>query len=274
LLGVLKGYDPTQAIDRDKIENQPVPDLTPEGVELAKQEAEKYFSRLDPATDALFFASSNLARAIETGKIYADIARAKGFEILKPDHVEPRKSGRTLGQRIGGGDIKVVESLSFDIGNVLAQCVFSPESQLGKADLHWENVDTDFKSRWDQARAIIEADPRALWGDNFMAHSESVKALLPEIATAKELYEKDFAHLTRLAEFGLKKARESGIKKNVKILAFGHENYVGTFLEDVMREEGIKNCEVIRIVDTDEGLKASFRDKEALLKQRGESSIS
>lgn len=266
LLGVLKGHDPTQAIGAEKIENQPLPDLTPEGVELAKQEAEKYFSRLDPAKDALFFASSNQARALETGKIYADIARAKGFEILKPDQVEPRNSGRTLAQRIGEGDIKVVRSLSLNIGNVLAQCVFSPESELEKARLHWENVDADFKARWDQARAIIEADLKASWGDNFVAHSEAVKALLPEITTAKELYEKDFAHLVRLAEFGLGKARDSGIQKNVKVLAFGHENYLGTFLEEVMREEGIKNCEVMHIADTDEGLKAGFRGKEALLK--------
>lgn len=265
LLGVLKGYDPTQAIDADKIENQPWPDLTPEGVELAKQEAEKYFSRLDPAKDALFFASSNQARALETGKIYADIARAKGFEILKPNQVEPRDSGRTLAQTIGGGDVKVVRSLSLDIGNVLAQCVFSPENQLEKARLHWENVDADLKARWDQARAVIEADPKASWGDNFITHSEAVKTLLPEVATAKELYERDFAHLARLAEFGLNKARDSGIQKNVKILAFGHENYLGTFLEEVMREDGIKNCEVMHIVDTDEGLKANFRGKEALL---------
>jgi hypothetical protein len=265
---VLRGYDPTQAIDAEEIENQPWPDLTPAGLELAKQEAEKYLSRLDPAKDALFFASSNQARALETGKIYADIARAKGFEIIKPDQVEPRKSGRTLAQRIGGGDIKVVESLSLHIGNVLAQCVFSPESQLEKAHLHWENVDADLKTRWEQARAVIEADPKGSWGDNFITHSETVKALLPEITTAKELYEKDFAHLTRLAEFGLGKARDSGMQKNIKILAFGHENYPATFLEEVMREEGIKNCEVMHITDTDEGLKGSFRDKEALLKQR------
>lgn len=279
VLGVLGGGNPTKSIDADDIANQQWPDLTPEGIELAKAEAEKYFSTLDPDKDVLFFASSDQVRAIETGKIYLDAARKKGFQIIERKQIvsrlQPRRHGQELAQKMEAGDIKVLKNLWRNIGNVLAQSVFNPNAQINKGALRWDKVDPAFRARWESARAIVEADPQfssSSWGENFVKYSKAVKKFLPEITTARELYDKDFANLVRLAEFGLKKVRDSKMQKNIKILAFGHENYLGIFLEDVMKEkDGIKNCEVIRITETEKGLKAKFRGKEALIKPKDKS---
>jgi len=51
----------------------------------------------------------------------------------------------------------------------------------------------------------------------------------------------------RLTKFGMKKAAEANHEKNIKILAFGHENYMGYALQEHLGEGSIGNCETVSI---------------------------
>ena len=69
--------------------NQIMPDLSDDGVELAKQEAKKLFSGMDKDHEALFFVSSDEARALSTAKIYKDIAKGQDFIVITPNNHTP-----------------------------------------------------------------------------------------------------------------------------------------------------------------------------------------
>ncbi|MEI8337700.1 MAG: hypothetical protein WCF92_00960 [bacterium] len=241
--------------------NQSFPDLPEKGIEFAKQEAEKFFAGLEPKKDVIFFASSNEARAIETANIYRQIAHQKGFEILKPEH-----SRNEHAEEIGEGEIRVVKNLSIypdKNTNILIDSVFN--SPKKRSLVNWQAVPTELKERYDRASKIIEADDKGSFGQNLAAHSEEIKKILPEISTAEELYKGQFQNILRLIKFGLKKAESSKQEKQVKIIAFGHENYLMHMLEKSFQEDGIKNCEAINLNVEDGIVKAKFRNKEAKL---------
>jgi hypothetical protein len=252
-------------------EKQVTPDLSPEGERLAKEEAKKFFDGLEPGADHLFFVSSNEARAIETANIYRQIAKKRGFDVLKPygtaqgedgskEILNPEPAGNTLAERIGEGEIRILKDLSLNSQNTLLGYVFSAEASLKNANL--EALDADTKEKWDKARQIINGDDRGSWGDNFFAHSEEIKEIFPAIKSAYDLFRTRFNNLLKLARFGLRKARGSGIGGNVKILAFGHENYMASALETYFNDHEIENCESIAIeAGADQGL---------ILKRRGE----
>ena len=70
-------------------------DLTEKGKQEAYKQAERFFNDFDPAKDAFFFVSGDFVRAVETAKIYLDVAEKKGFEIItpnKPRNVECKSS--------------------------------------------------------------------------------------------------------------------------------------------------------------------------------------
>jgi hypothetical protein len=199
-------------------EKQSTPDLTIVGIEMARQEAEKFLSMLNPNEDELFIVSSNEARAIESANIYREIARSKGFTIIKPEHA---RSG--LSEEIANGEIRIIESLSINSTHLLIDNVFNPPAKRGV--INWSAIDSEFKARFDEASKIIEADDQGSYGGNLAKHGDKIKEIFPEIETAEELFKGQFQKLKRLAKFGIKKAQESDNKKNIKILAFGHENY-------------------------------------------------
>lgn len=249
---VLRSDNPQQPL---KPQEQAVPDLPPDGVELAQREAEKFFNRLNPQSDALFFVSSDQVRALETADIYRQVAHKRGFEVLKPKHTRSK-----LPNEIGGGEIRELRDLSLKFENVLINTVFQTEAVLQKTNINWDAVDEETKAKWIRAREIITSDDHGSWGANFFYHSDAIKEIFPLVETAKKLHEREFRHLTRLARFGINKARESGIGKNVKMLAFGHENYLGYALDKYFDDHAIGNCETIDFTIGDDGtISADFK---------------
>ncbi|MSU54719.1 MAG: hypothetical protein EXS48_02725 [Candidatus Staskawiczbacteria bacterium] len=255
---IFKSDNPTAGFNK---EEQVTPDLPEAGIEFAKQEAEKFFELLNPGKDVLFFASSSEARAIETANIYREIAKEKGFEVIKPEH--PRSK---ISEEISDGEIRVVKELSIydsdNAKNVIIDSVF----QLANRDLiNWDAVDPELKVKYEEAVKIVEADNQGSFGANMAKHGDKVKEIFPEIETAEDQFKGKFKNLKRLAKFGIKKAKESGQEKNVKILAFGHENYMIYAIESLFQEEGIKNCETMHIEAKGDGLTGKFRGKEVNL---------
>lgn len=237
-------------------ENQVTPDLTEEGVKLAREKAEEFFGELDPAQDKIFFVSSNEARALETANIYREVAHTHGFEVIKPD-----KSGGATAEQIGGGEVRTIENLSLNPEDTLIFNVFIPEKLL--RPINWDAVDKEFKKKWELAREIIKNDDQGSYGANLHKHSVAIKGIFPEIETTQELHEKQFNNLLRLAKWAEKKFK---IKESrIKVVAFGHENYVLQALDEYMQEHGINNCETIGLSLGDDKSEVSFRGKNKIL---------
>ncbi len=243
---ILASDNPQSAVNP---EDQIHPDLTEAGIEFARTEAEKFFGNLDRQHDELFFVSSNQARALETAAIYRDVAKQKGFDVIAPDHV---RGG--FAQEIGGGDVRVVRNLSLKSENTLVYSVFYPDKNM--APINWEAAsqqDPQIRDKWERAHKIIQEHDFGSWGANMFHHAPAVKQIFPEVNTAEDLYEGQFKNLLRLAEFGLNKAQKSDRPKNLKIIAFGHENYVGYALDKYFQEHDIKNCETISFQQDETG---------------------
>lgn len=246
-----KSQNPRAAFDP---ENQITPDLTQEGIKLAKEKAEEFFGSLNPAQDKIFFISSNEARALETANIYREVARAHGFEIVKPD-----KSGSSVAERIGNGEIRTIENLSLNPKNTVLSNIFLPENLL--RDINWGAIDEDFRKKWKLAREIIKNADQGSYGANLHMHSEAIKKIFPEIETSRELYERQFNNLLRLAKWAESKFK---IKENkIKVVAFGHENYILEVLDECFQTQGINNCETISLALNDDNPTLSFRGREA-----------
>lgn len=252
---ILASENPQAPFDPEK---QITPDITEQGAELARSEAEKFFDGMNPETDALFFASSNEARALDTANIYRQVAHEKGFEILTPEHT---RSG--VADAIGEGEIRTVKNLSLNNTNTLAGSVFNPKFLTGKENL--AALDEETRQKWEEARAIIDADDKGSWGANFYHHSEEIQKIFPELKSAKDLYETNFKNLIRLAEFGMKKAQESEHPKNIKILTFGHENYISYALNKYFGDHEIKYCETITVDVGDETRIERRGEKEVII---------
>lgn len=243
------------------LREQVLPDITEAGVKLAREEAEKLFSRMNPSEDELFFVSSNQARALETAKIYKDFAKEKGFTILIPEHHR-----NPLAERMDEGDIRVLSALSLKSGSPLWGSIYNPPAYM--PDINWEAVDPEMKKKWDEARLIIMEHDYGNWGGNFYHYSDVLreKDLLPENEdTARNLFDTQFRQLKRLAKFGAEKVEGDVGSKRIQVIAIGHENYLSEALERYFGEEGINNCEVIGIDAEQEGI--------ITLTRRGESAV-
>lgn len=252
---ILKSENPKAEFDK---ENQSTPDLTGGGIEMAKQEAETFFNKLNPDKDSLFIVSSNEARAIETANIYREVAHAKGFIVLKPEHA---RSG--LSEEIADGEIRVIDALSINSKHLLIESLFNSPAKRG--NINWSVVEPEFKARYDEASKIIETDDQGSYGGNLAKHGDKIKEVFPEIETAEELFKGQFQNLKRLARFGIKKAQENSRENNIKILAFGHENYLMHVIQNSFQEEGINNCETMHIEVEGENIVGNFRGKETNL---------
>lgn len=233
---------PESALD---IESQ-VPDLSPEGIEIAKAVAARFFSDFDPKEDIFFLAASTQMRALETAKIYANIAREKGFEVIAHDRkgVDDSRVGTQIEETVGEGSVRSLHALSLKMENQVLGNVFNPEKH--SPSIHWEAVDPRTKELYEQARSIIQADDRGSWGANFHAHAEKVKEIIPEMETPMQLHETQFKNMQRLAEWARTKAPAD---KRLNVVGFGHENYMGHALEVNTGDPALGNVEAVELVE-------------------------
>lgn len=250
---IIASDKPQRPVD---FKNQLTPDLPLEGLELAKVKASEFFSKLDPEKDAIFITSSNEARALETADEYRKIAHELGFEIIRP-----KNTRNPLGNNMGEGEIRVLQNLSLNVNDITLNCVFNTGNILNK--VQEGAIDEETRQRFLRAREIIEKDNQKSWGGNFYKHSEEIIKILPELKGAKELYETQFKNILRLLNLGFSKVDSSNYSKNIKILGFGHENYLGIALEKYFGDHNIGNCEVINFYPKNNELTAEFKGKTA-----------
>ena len=260
--------NPDQVFDHTK---QIFPDLSVEGVKLAQESAKEFFKKLDPATEQLFFVSSNEARAIETAGIYRDEALANTFTIIKPEHTRSPISDEHL-----GGDIRVIDALSINFKNAIASSLLNPPSS--RHPVNYDALDPREVTLYKKLQETIDKDNKGTFAANFLAYGDEIKKYLPEFETAEDLYNRNFKNLIRLFRFAEKKINEpivsadsesesgskkEAVQKKIRILAFGHENQVLVALNTYFAEQGIHNCEVLSIESGDEGeVIGTFRGKE------------
>lgn len=240
---ILKSENPSQNIKR---ESQEEDDLTPDGKVFARKEADKLLSGFNPSDDAVIFFSSEHMRALETAAIFKDAAKEKGIEVLNPGNVRGN-----VAQTIGAGEIRILENLSLERMDVLTDGVFYPEK--GMPNINWAAVDAETKEKWEKAHAIVMQHDYGSWGANFYHHAEAVQSVFPHIKSSRQLHETKFKNMLRLLRFARDKEAKSGNTKKIRILAFGHENYVGAMLEEYFGEHGITNCEVLAFEENEEG---------------------
>lgn len=247
---------PSSPFDKEK---QIIPDLTESGVEIAKESAQKYFETLNPQNTALFFVSSNEARAVETASIYREVAKITGFEIIVPKH-----SRSSISDEIANGEIRILNTLSLNHQNILANMAFSPARY--RTGINFDNVSPDEKDRFEKATAIIDADDQGSYAKNYEKYSEQIKSIYPEIKSSHDLYETEFNNMKRLLHFANEKMQANNLKKSVKILAFGHENMLAEALKIKFQEDSIDNCEIFNInFNEDDSIKGTFRGKDNTL---------
>ncbi|MDP1817961.1 MAG: histidine phosphatase family protein [Leadbetterella sp.] len=242
---IIKSENPEAAPDANKQWFNS--DLTPEGKILAKEKAEEFFNNLNPETDALFFVSSDLVRAAETARIYLDVARERGFEIILPRERNEQfpELRKNKAEEIGEGYIRKINCLTLDhLENMLREQVFKPNDYLADSVEHLENVSDETKEGWAKARKIIEADNKGTWGANYAAHSEAIAEIFPNVKSAKEIYKSKFLKMMQLVRFGQEKIGEQNPAKNIKVLGFSHENSFLQFLNENFGES-MGNCESI-----------------------------
>jgi len=236
-------------------------DLTEKGKHEARLQADKFFENFDPTKDTFFFVSSDFVRAAETARIYLDVAEEKGFEVIAPN-----KPGDKTVENVGDGKIKHLQNLSLKIDNALVDQLFNHKTDYLKlAQERGVSFDDDLVGRWKQARKIIEEDNKGTWSENWRFHSDEIKAIVPEITTAREMFDTQFKNLTRLMEFGKKKIEESNNPKKIRVLAFTHENLFTHWLSERWGESGLNLGESVSFYhDPENNLRASVREKDGL----------
>lgn len=236
-----------------------ISDLTEKGKENTRIQAEKFFAEFNPEEDAFFFVSSDFVRAAETGKIYINVAEERGFEVITPD-----KTGSQSVEKIGDGKIRHVDNLSLKINDGLIDQLFNHKTDFLKlAQERGVHLDEDLVARWGKAREIIEGDNKGSWSENWRYHSEEVKKIVPEIITAKKMFDTQFKNLVKLMEFGKRKIEEAKHPKKIRVFAFTHENLFTHWLLERWNESGMELGESFSFYfDPKQNLQANIRDKE------------
>lgn len=248
---IREGKNPQESFNP---QNQDELDLTEAGRELSQNKANIFFNELDPHKTKLFFVSSNEARAIETASIFKKIAEEKGFNILTPENTRS-----DFVDKYTDGNIRVIDSLSINPQNILmAVSIFN----TGKQDTtsFFDKLDEQTKEKWIKVRNIIDQNDKGSWAKNYKEYGEMVKGFLPDqVKTTQDLYENNFKNIKRLIQWSAKKIEQS--HENIKVIGFGHEDYMLEFLNQEFEEEGIKNCEMINFSVDNNSIDANFRNK-------------
>lgn len=216
-------------------------DVTPEWITFAQKKAEELFVDLNPEQDDLFFVASNEARAISTAEIYTLEAKKRGFVILQPQKTH------TVSEGFGNPDIRIMNELWLNFESPLLHSVFNPTGSKVVDSINFSALSPEIKTKYEQARRIILDDDKWSFWENFFYHGAQVKAIFPEIETAQEMHEYKFLKLVEIAQRFTRKLSSSASWKNVRILAFGHENYVSHALHEATGMHSIGNCETVSI---------------------------
>jgi len=223
-------------------------DLPPEGLELAKTKAEEYFDKLNPETDALFFVSSDLVRAAETARIFLDVARERGFEIIKPRSNEGNQKYKNHAEEHGEGWIRKIDCLTLDhLENMMREFVFAQKDYLKEGIINPDAVSEETKEMWVRARKIMEEGGiEDTWGKNYVKFAEKLEkeGIFLDVLSAEQVYKSKFFNMARLVKFAEKKMREQNPKKNTRVLGFSHENSFLHFLNENFGEH-MQYCENI-----------------------------
>ncbi len=229
-------------------ENQKYPDLSEEGLQLAHEKASEFFDKLDVKSDKLFFISSNEARAIATADIYRQEAISRGFEVIKPG-----KTNSKLADKETDGYVRTSRVLSLNPDNYALHSIFVTGLPEEIQRIIAENLPEEMREKWLRARKIINDAPPEVkkkgWGEVFFQYSDEIKKIFPNIKSSEDL-EKQFRSIIKLIEWGKNKVAESGMEGNIKVLGFGHENYVASILDKRLGDRDMVNCESI-VIDTD-----------------------
>jgi phosphohistidine phosphatase SixA len=259
---VLESDDPQGPVRPD--DQDFITDLTEKGRFEARNQAEQFFARFDPSRDAFFFVSSDFVRAAETAKIYLDVAEEKKFEIIAPE-----RTGDKTVAAVGEGKIKHLQNLSLKIDDALVDQLFNHKADYLKlAQDRGVALDDDLIARWEKAREIIEDDNKGTWSENWRYHSEQIKKIMPEIMTAREMFEKQFKNMTRLMEFGRKKIESAEHPKKIRVLAFTHENLFTHWLSERWGEPGLNLGESVSFYhDPENNLRADLRGKDGSVEE-------
>jgi hypothetical protein len=227
---ILKSENPLCEIDySEQIEG----DLTEEGKQNAEMKAKELLSSMDPEKDMLFFVSSKENRAIETASIYRDIAIQYGFEII--DHGNKSKENNQ--------NIRELTTLSLKNIRPFVISIFTPDQY--QTEINWHAIDSETREKWIQARNTVEKKDYGNWGENFYRYADEIKDIFPEIKTSLELFKTQFSQIQRLASFARNKINETHSDKMIKILAFGHEDYMSIALEKDFFKSNLEYCETI-----------------------------
>ncbi|HBB37058.1 MAG: hypothetical protein UX02_C0002G0262 [Candidatus Moranbacteria bacterium GW2011_GWC1_45_18] len=223
-------------------------DLPPEGLELARTKAEEYFDKLNPETDTLFFVSSDLVRAAETARIFLDVARERGFEIIKPRSNEGDQKYKNHAEEHGEGWIRKIDCLTLDhLENMLREFVFAQKDYLKEGIVNPDAVSKETRGMWMRARKIMEEGGiEDTWGKNYAKFAEKLEkaGIFLDVLSAEQVYKSKFFNMARLVKFAEKKMREQKPKKNVRVLGFSHENSFLHFLNENFGEH-MRFCENI-----------------------------
>jgi hypothetical protein len=232
----LSSDEPSGSLD---INNQPRSDLTEAGIEHAKASADKFLDTMDPAKDVFYVVASTQTRAIETAKIYADRALARGFTVVN----HGAKTGSTFAGILGEGYVRSLDNLSLK-DNALHVSAFYPVGKMPQ--INWDAVDPDTKEKLEEVRSrTVEQKDYGSWGANMYHYAAEVKKVFPDVQTPEELYQSRFGNLVKLAGFAHKKAAG----QQVNVLSFGHENYMGVPLERDTGNHVLGNCEALELKD-------------------------
>jgi hypothetical protein len=206
--------------------NQIPGDLTEAGVKLATDTAHVLFWNIKdkyPGVQKIIVLTSNEMRADQTARIYQEIAREYGL-----DSVNPYMSD------------KLKDIISVNPGTVLVSQIFSPSRQR----VIFDNTShsSDFLADYDRACDIVDSDNQVSWGTNYAKHSEVIRAIFPEVVTARRSYLR-FARLAQLVFDKLKSELDTGIA----VLVFGHENYLVSEVQRITdgAQQSVGNCEPI-----------------------------
>lgn len=238
--------NPHGALD---IEAQTESDLTDDpnrdGLKFAREQAHKFFDLMDPQKDIFYVVSSDQRRALDTAAAYAQVAHERGFIVA-----QHKKTGTAIADKVGGGYVRSLETLSLNDGDAVSDSVFNPPEQLPQ--INWSAITPEFKERWDKAREVVlkynqevkDKGGKPSWGDNAFHCAAEVKHLLPGVKTPDELL-KQFKKMLHLASFAQKKSSD----EHTNVLAFGHENAPGPALQEATGSHMLANCDSFEIRD-------------------------
>src|SRR4030042_3538367 len=192
-------------------------DLPPEAKELARKKAEEYFNKLDPKTDALFFVSSDLVRAAETARIFLDVARERGFEIIKTRSNEEDREYKNHAEEIGEGWIRKIDCLTLDhLENMLREFVFAQRDYLKEGIVNPDAVSEETREMWVRARKIMdEGGIDDTWGKNYAKFAEKLEkeGIFLDVLSAEQVYKSKFFNMARRVKFAEQKMSEQNPKK-------------------------------------------------------------